>query len=291
MRPPPAAKGVIVPLVTANLRALIIGVASGFFGSLVGLGGGVVLIPLLTMWAGLQQHRAHATSLVAVVFTGILGGAAYATGNAVDWRLSIYIAAAATLMAIGAVVYSARVLVGFLKKLFGGLLIVTAISLPLGAEFVGAGLTGSMRVPAALLLGALSGSLTGLLGIGGGSLIVPMLVLVFGLDQHTAQGTSLAVMIPAGIAGTIVHLANRRVETNIVVALVAGVAVGAFTGGRSALFVPELPLQLLFAALLLWTGYRYLVPKRPKAIAPESNVVTVLDESELQDHFGEGEDE
>ena len=107
----------------------------------------------------------------------------------------------------------------------------------------------------------------------------------------TAQGTSLAVMIPAGIAGTMVHLANRRVETSILLPLVAGVAVGAFTGGRSALFVPELPLQLLFAALLLWTGYRYLFPKRPTVTAPESDVVTVVDESELEEHFGDGEDE
>lgn len=280
-----------MPLVTSNLRALIIGVASGFFGSLVGLGGGVVLIPLLTLWAGLQQHRAHATSLVAVVFTGILGGAAYATGDAVDWQLSIYVAAAATLLAIVAASYSSRVPAGFLKKLFGGLLVITAVTLPLGAELVGTGISGALRVPFALLLGAISGSLTGLLGIGGGSLIVPMLVLVFGLDQHTAQGTSLAVMIPAGIAGTVVHLANRRVEMKIILPLVAGVAIGAFTGGRSALFVPELPLQLLFAALLLWTGYRYLFPKPPKRVAPESDVVTVIDEDELTDQFGASEDE
>ena len=85
---------------STSVRTLFIGIIGGFFGSLVGLGGAVVIIPLLTGWARVTQHKAHVTSLVAVVFTGIVGSLAYARGGAVDLSLALTVAAAATLSTI-----------------------------------------------------------------------------------------------------------------------------------------------------------------------------------------------
>lgn len=244
-----------------NIRSGIIGLLAGFFGGLVGLGGGVVMVPLLTGWAQLGQHRAHATSLVAVVFTGVLGGAAYATGGEVAWRTAAIIAAASTTLALISASYSHRISAQRLKQAFGALLIIVAVLLPVGSNIVGGGISGTWQMPAAILLGGFAGVLTGLLGVGGGSLVVPLLVLVFGFDQHLAQGTSLAIMIPAGIAGALVHLRKRTIDLSILPGLIIGVAVGAFVGGRIALGIPGLPLQLFFAALLIWTGARYLKPR------------------------------
>lgn len=255
---------------STQARALLIGSAGGFFGSLVGLGGGVVVIPLLTGVLGLTQHQAHATSLVGVVFTGLLGSVAYAGGGAIDWRIVPYIAAAATLLSIGSAAFAPRVDAARLKRIFGVVLIVAAVMLPLTAEHVGAGLTGPLRLPGLVALGALAGVLSGLLGIGGGSFVVPLLVLAFGFDQHTAQGTSLAMMIPAGIAGVIVHLRNRQIALGAVLGLAVGVALGAYLGGRFALYLPERPLQLVFGAVLLWTGLRYVLPKRKRRSAAEA---------------------
>lgn len=245
---------------STSVRTLFIGIIGGFFGSLVGLGGAVVIIPLLTGWARVTQHKAHVTSLVAVVFTGIVGALAYARGGAVDLWLALVVGAAATLTAIVAAAYSERVPAAVLKRIFGGLLVAAALVLLLGVDVPGGGIGGAWRLPAALLLGLLSGTLTGLLGIGGGAFVVPLLVLAFGLDQHLAQGTSLAVMIPAGVAGTIVHWRAKRLDGRLVLVLVAGVAVGAFLGGQAALAVPERPLQVIFGVILLWTGVRYLRP-------------------------------
>lgn len=242
-------------------RTLIIGLAGGFFGSMVGLGGAVIIIPLLTGWAKLSQHKAHATSLVAVVFTGLIGAAAYASGDAVEWGIAVPVAVAAVVTSTIAAAYSARVPAALLKRIFGGLLVAAAVLLITGLQVSDQGLDDAWRLPGAVVLGLMSGTLTGLLGIGGGAFVVPLLVFVFGLDQHLAQGTSLAVMIPAGIAGTVVHATNRRIDLPIVGPLVAGVAVGAFGGGQLALLTPERPLQVIFGVILLWTGARYLAPK------------------------------
>lgn len=252
------------PTLRLHLLSLAIGVAGGFFGSLVGLGGGVVVIPLLITFAALTQHQAHATSLVGVVFTGLLGSVAYSRGGSIDWPLVPYIAAAATLLSIASAGFAPRVDAKRLKRIFGYVLILAAVLLPLTAELVGPGITGPLRLPGLIALGAMAGVLSGLLGIGGGSIVVPLLVLAFGFDQHMAQGTSLAMMIPAGIAGVVVHLRNRQIALGTVLGLVVGVALGAYLGGGFALYLPERPLQFIFGAVLLWTGLRYVLPKRAK---------------------------
>lgn len=245
-----------------TLLGLVIGLLSGVFGGIVGLGGGVVMVPLLTGWAGLRQHAAHATSLVAVVATGLTGAIAYATGGAVAWREALLIAAASTVASSLSAAFSGRVPAARLRQMFAVLLIVVAVLLPFGARLTHAAVEGAWLVPAGLLVGAVAGVLAGLLGVGGGSVVVPLLILVFGFDQHLAQGTSLAVMIPAGLAGSLVHLRRGHIATRLVPGLVLGTAIGAFVGGRTALGIPELPLQLFFAALLIWTGIRYLRSER-----------------------------
>lgn len=246
---------------STSVRTLFIGMLGGFFGSLVGLGGAVVIIPLLTGWARITQHKAHVTSLVAVVFTGIVGAFAYARGGAVDLPLAVTVAIAATISSIVAAAYSEHVPAAVLKRIFGALLVIASLVLLIGIEVPGSGIVGAWRYPAGVLLGLFSGVLSGLLGIGGGAFVVPLLVLAFGLDQHLAQGTSLAVMIPAGIAGTLVHWRARRLDFSLIWGLVIGVIVGAFAGGRIALELPERPLQVLFGVILLWTGLRYLGAK------------------------------
>lgn len=251
----------------------------GFFGSLVGLGGAVVIIPLLTGWARLTQHKAHVTSLVAVVFTGIVGAFAYARGGALDFPLAITVAVAAIVSSMVAASRSERVPAGVLRRIFGALLLIASLVLIFKIGSGGAGITGAWRFPAGALLGLASGVLTGLLGIGGGAFIVPLLVIVFGLTQHVAQGTSLAVMIPAGIAGTVVHWRAGRIDHSIVWSLVAGVIAGAFLGGQFALVLAERPLQIVFGIILFLTSFRYLKPAREPKIAEEPTVVATTDDS------------
>jgi uncharacterized protein len=242
-----------------DLRGVPIGVAAGLFGGLAGLGGGVVMVPLMMTIARLDRHRAHATSLVAVVATGAFGAWSYATGGAVAWRLALVIALASTVGAVLSSALAARVPARRLGHGFHWLQVMVALSLPF-ADVVSPvrAAVGVWELPIAILVGMSAGVLAGLLGIGGGAVVVPLLVFLFGFEQHLAQGTSLAVMIPAGLAGSIVHARGGRVSGPLAPTLALGVAAGAFAGGQVALALPEMVLRVVFAAVLAWMGIRGL---------------------------------
>ncbi len=129
----------------------------------------------------------------------------------------------------------------------------------------------------ALALGLAAGVAAGLFGIGGGLIVVPVLVLAFGVDQKTATGTSLfAIMWPVGILG--VYEYYRRGELQVVPgALIAvGMLFGTLAGARMVAGISQANMQRLYAAFLLvvgtWMLMRpYIMPKaaaRPPAVAP-----------------------
>lgn len=243
-------------------QGLLIGVAAGIFGGIGGLGGGVVMVPLLGAWLGLSQHRAHGTSLVAVVVTGVVGVVPYALGGAVAARLALALAVASIVGSSLAAGLSPRVPARALRRVFGILVIVTGASLPFDALVPAHAVSAAWALPLGLGTGLLAGAVSGLLGVGGGSVMVPLLVLLFGVGQHMAQGTSLAVMVPAALAGSLQHLRHGHVDLRVAPALALGVAGGAYLGGRAALALPNDTLRWLFAVLLVATGVRYALSSR-----------------------------
>ena len=118
------------------------------------------------------------------------------------------------------------------------------------------------NVLALLAIGLAAGFLAGLLGIGGGILIVPALVLLLGFDQHVAQGTSLLVIIPAALAGSWTHYRRGRLVVRDAAFVAAGGVIGAAIGSLSALSIDDLLLQRLFAVVLVVVAVRMLLAKR-----------------------------
>jgi uncharacterized protein len=114
-----------------------------------------------------------------------------------------------------------------------------------------------------LAIGLAAGFLAGLLGIGGGILIVPALVLLLGFDQHLAQGTSLLVIIPAALAGSWTHYRRGRLDLRAAAFVATGGVVGAAIGSLSALSLDDVLLQRLFALVLIAVAVRMLLPRRP----------------------------
>lgn len=248
------------------LQPLLIGLAAGLFGGLVGLGGGVIMVPLLTGWGRLPQHEAHGTSLSAIVFTGLVGSWVYATGNAVDWRAAFMISIGSVAAAQVAADYAGRISATALRRAFGVFLLFAAVLLPLKSHLPSLpSLTPAGALPVLLATGIVVGSLSGLLGIGGGVLLVPVLALVIGLPQHTAQGTSLAAMVPAAISGTLVHYRAGRVRYQIVPALLVGVIIGSSLGGHTALGLAAPTLRVIFSIVLVIMALRYMMSRRQKA--------------------------
>ena len=114
----------------------------------------------------------------------------------------------------------------------------------------------ALTLAALLGIGLAAGFLAGLLGIGGGVVIVPALVLLLGFDQHVAQGTSLLVIIPAAAAGSLTHYRRGRLNVRDAAFVAAGGIFGAIVGSLSALSIDDQLLQRLFALLLIGVAIR-----------------------------------
>ncbi len=117
------------------------------------------------------------------------------------------------------------------------------------------------------LLGVVAGVLSGALGLGSGTILIPAMVLLFGLAQKSAQGTTLAVMVPMALLGAFRYWKNPDIDVNLlVVALVVGGAlVGSLIGTELAARIPISALKKIFAIYLLIVAVKLLTasPKPP----------------------------
>ena len=110
-----------------------------------------------------------------------------------------------------------------------------------------------------LLLGLLAGVLSGLIGIGGGIVIVPALVFLFGMSQHNAQGTTLALLVPPiGILGAWTYYKAGYVDIKIAALVAAGFFAGSLFGSRIATNVSETTLERIFGVALVLIGIKMI---------------------------------
>jgi Predicted permeases len=248
-----------------NIISFVIGLTAGFLGGLVGLGGGLIMIPLMVGILKLGQHRAHGTSLVALVFTGLSGAVSYALNGSIDLTAAICLAATAMLTARAGARYCHVLPAWKLKKYFGAFLIFCAILLILKPYITIPAIATPLyfQIGVFLITGVFTGFLSGMMGVGGGTIMVPAMVLLAGFSQHLAQGTSLLVMVPAGSVGAFTHWKMGNVATGILFGLVPGIILGAYLGGHIAHFIPDTPLRWAFIAVVIFMGIRYVRSVQP----------------------------
>jgi uncharacterized membrane protein YfcA len=243
-----------------------VGTLAGFTSGLFGVGGGIVIVPALVLLVGFGQKLATGTSLAAIIPISISGIIGYAADDEVDFTAAAFVAGGAVLGAIVGTAWLRRIRTPVLQLVFAGVMALTAVRMLFDdPEAAGRGDLTVLAASGLVLLGVASGVLAGLLGVGGGIIIVPALTIFFGIPHVLAKGTSLAVILPTAISGTI---RNRRSGlTSIRAALIVGTAgvVTAFAASRLSLGLDPKVSQALFAALLAFaavhvarTGYRDL---------------------------------
>jgi uncharacterized protein len=238
------------------------GAAAGMLCGLLGVAGGVVIIPVLTSRkVGMARAAASGTTIAAVLPISVVAAATYAGLHNVDDRAaSAIVPGAAAGVIIGSLLAS-RVRAPVLRALFNLLLLATAVRLLLVLP------SGSVHqiaaeVPALVTLcalGAVAGLASGMLGSGGGSFLVPALVLGFGLVQQVAQGTVLLALIPIWVIGALTHHQTHTLRLRE--ATIVG-SCGALTvplGAEIASHAGALPLRVIFAAFLIATVGRSLL--------------------------------
>jgi hypothetical protein len=226
--------------------------ASGLLSGLFGVGGGTVIVPLLVLILGFDQRLAAGSSLGAIVPTAAVGVISYGIHDSVAWIPGLILAAGAVIGAQIGTWLLPRLPLTVLRWGFVGFLGIVIVSLFVVIPSRDAELALTLVTGAGLVvLGVVTGILAGLLGVGGGVVVVPVLMLLFGASDLVAKGTSLLMMIPTAISGTIGNL--RRGNIDLVAAAIVGAAACTTTalGAWIATLIDPLVGNILFAAFLV----------------------------------------
>lgn len=213
------------------------------------------MVPLLMQWARFDQRRASATSLVAIVPTAVVGAAGYGIGGQVDLLAGAIIGAGALAGAPLGAILLRRLPLMWLRWMLITALLGAAAYLVLVTPERGATLEVNPLIALGLAgLGLLMGVLSGLFGIGGGIVAVPVLIALFGMSDLLAKGTSLIAMIPAAVSGSIANVRAGLVRVRE--GLLVGIAAVAFStaGVALAFLIPAAVAGWLFAALLVYSA-------------------------------------
>jgi uncharacterized membrane protein YfcA len=247
-----------------TLLILVLGLTVGVMVGLLGIGGGVVLVPAMVYLLHFDQHMAQGTSLLILLPPIGLGALRqyWKNGN-VDLRAGIYCAIGFLLGGYlgGRVAVPMRS--ASLQVTFGFFLMLSAVLLWRKTKPSSSPPSPGDRAPKASplkLLGitvtaAFCGVAAGMVGIGGGVLLVPLLGLLFGYSQHRAQGTSLVALIPpTGLLAFLAYAKAGYVSWNTGLLLIPGVFVGGYLGGELARRLKPVLMRRVFAALMFLLG-------------------------------------
>jgi uncharacterized protein len=262
---------------------VLLGLLAAVFGSIVGLGGGIIIVPTLILFGpvltggAIDHPTAVGTSLAVLIVTALSSTMAFAKQKRVDYRIGwlLFITSGPAAMLGSAL--TGRLQGGWFQLSFGlfmlamaGLLIArermkpSARKWPISRQYVDPkGVSheyGFAMVPG-LAIGFGVGLVSGLFGIGGGSLFVPVMVLLFRFPAHVATATSMFVIALSAALGSSVHAWMGEVDWLLVLALVPGAWIGGKLGawiagrmsGAGLLWLLRITL-LLLAAQLIYEG-------------------------------------
>jgi len=248
-----------VPDVTkrTSLTAIVIGLIAGVLAGMFGVGGGFIMVPLFVMWLKTERKTAHATSLAAVVPIALSAAIGYGLHGQVDWTAALYVLSGSVFGALYGVKLLSTLPVRTVQLAFAALLFISAVRL-LWSEQPHQLFTGLTANVLLIIIGFAAGVMAGLLGVGGGIVIVPALIIAAGLDAATARGTSLAVIIGTGISGTAANI--RKGNVNISLAMITGFAgiPGTLLGVYLSNVLPGKVTVQLFAILLMGIALKQL---------------------------------
>lgn len=249
---------------TTVFLILLLGLGVGVLVGLLGIGGGVVLVPAMVYLLHYDQHLAQGTSLFILLPPIGLGALReYWKNGQVDLRAGICCAAGFLLGGYGGGWIAVPLPSHYLQAIFGFFLMLSAVLLwrktnpatPQASGSAGAASLRAGHMAGFFFTAVFCGVAAGLVGIGGGVLLVPLLGLLFGFSQHKAQGTSLVALIPpTGLLAFLVYWKGGYVNWHTGALLIPGVLPGGILGGMLARQLNPRRMRQVFAALIFLLG-------------------------------------
>ncbi|WP_322405168.1 sulfite exporter TauE/SafE family protein [Massilia luteola] len=240
-----------------------LGAVLGVAGGLLGIGGGLIAIPVLGYLYGMDQHLAQGTALVMIAPNVLIGFWRYHQKHRVELRA----VAAIALFAMASSYVAARLAAGIPAS---GLHTAFAVFLVVLALYFGAPSRNRADAPPARpvpravlpLLGIASGAMSGIFTVGGGLVVVPALVSLFGMQQTRAQGMALALVVPGALVALLAYAQGGNVSWATGLPMAVGGVLSVSWGVVLAHKLPAARLRLLFCVVLLGTAAAMLLAPR-----------------------------
>ncbi|WP_407319688.1 sulfite exporter TauE/SafE family protein [Isoptericola halotolerans] len=255
------------------LLAVVVGISLGLLGG----GGSILTVPLLTYVAGFPPKEAIAASLLVVGVTSVTSMLAHARRGNVQWRTGLVFGAAGMAGAFAGGLVGGHIPGTILMIAFAAMMVATAAAMIRGRRGGKAPEhDGTLKIGRTILDGLVVGLVTGLVGAGGGFLVVPALVLLGGLPMSVAVGTSLLVIGMKSFAGLAGYLTSVSLDWGLVAAVTAAAVVGSLVGARLSDKVPEAALRRGFGWFVLVMGVFVLVQELPGTAGLVVAVVAAL---------------
>jgi len=244
------------PVAPRVIAYTVIGLIAGVFAGFFGVGGGILIVPLLILVAHVDQRQASVTSLVAIIPTSLVAASTFLVSGSVPLDQTVFgliIAIGSTITApLGAWALRTWNTVT-VRWIFITILLIAAIQVLYQLPDRNSHLEWSTATVLVLIAsGAAMGFVAGLLGVGGGLLIVPLLVIGFGVSDLTAKALSLIAMFPAAISGTIGSARAGVVDWKAGISLGIPMALASTVGVWLATITPVEWASPLLAAVLIY---------------------------------------
>jgi uncharacterized protein len=234
---------------------------ASIFGSMVGLGGGFILVPMLRLLLGFSPAYAAGTSLVLIVANSASGAFTYLLQRRVHLKVGLLIAAGGLPGGVLGAIASVHISPRLFDTILAALLVAVAIDMAWNAERRMAGRVEHERIAslkgmsyrAAFGLGFVVGVFSSLFGLGGGIVLVPTFLYFSELPAHAISATSQFAILLTSPVGLVVHAMQRDIVARDVVPLVAGGLLGGPIGARLSLRLKS-PQLLMVVAIALVTA-------------------------------------
>ena len=247
--------------ITTILLVFLFGLIAGAIASRFGIGGGIITIPFFRIVLGLPGQAAIATALPLTIPTALAGAFVYHKQKLIRYRTALTAglvgAVFAVIGAYATTFFTSEQLMSVMAVLFFLLAYIILYEqrkrekVPPGKLFE--------KFAISVVIGAIAGFSSGFLGIGGGVILVPLLVLLRGLPMRQAIPTSLATIAIYAVPGSIAHYMLGNVHVDLLAVVLAGSVIGAYLSAKETIKIEEKELKTSFAGLLIFLGILLLL--------------------------------
>ena len=236
----------------------IIGLVGGFMACLLGLGGGIIIIPMLLYGAAIPLKLATGISMVQAFFATVSGVMIHRRNRTINARLGVILGIAGVMGALVGSFASASMQPKLLLSVYFSLVALSVLLMFFAQKQEKRGPV-DVNLPLAFVMALAVGVLAGMLGVGGGFIMTPLMISVLRIPTRMAVGTSLLMIIPTTFSGGIGKIATGQFDLQIAIFVIVGSIIGAQFGGKvNAMVSPKVirtTLLLLLIGILIRTAF------------------------------------